>query len=119
MSAPTTGIGHEEVVEAGVREDLGLRRLGHGQPGGAGRELQARDLDDLVGLGVRPQAHPGGARPLRHGGDVALDAVEVDEDGGGGDVVHAGHSRRVRRKPQREASTGEARVTPVGGPLLR
>jgi penicillin-binding protein 1A len=38
---------------------------------------------------VRPQAHARAPRSLRHGGDVALDDVEVDEDGRGLDRIEA------------------------------
>lgn len=49
------GVGHEDVVDSVVGEDLGLAEEGsHRDPGGSGVELQASELHQLVGLHVWP-----------------------------------------------------------------
>src|SRR5438105_66033 len=71
--------GDQQVGEPRVRHHLGLAELLAGQPGRAGVELPARDLDGLVGLDVRPvdESDPVGLRlPAR---DVRLEPVEIDD----------------------------------------
>ncbi len=69
-------------VDAAVDQRLGLVQLGHGDPDGAGVQLALGDGDRLVGLEVGPQRHPAGARVLGHPADVAVEPIEVDEQGG-------------------------------------
>jgi hypothetical protein len=95
LVGPHHRVGDEEVLEAGGREHLGLRGLRHRQPGGAARDLQPADVDHLVGLGMRTQAHAVGAGPLRHARDVALQNVEVDENRRRRELVDGAHAARV------------------------
>ena len=95
------GVGDEEVVEAGVGEDLRLADLGDGEPPRARGALKAGDLRALVGLGVGTQPHARVAGPAGHSGDVALEHVEVDEDRRCREVVEAlaDHARKAITGP--------------------
>src|SRR5205807_6571434 len=53
-------------------------------------DLAPRDLRALVGLGVRAELLARGRHVRGRGTDVPVEAVEVEEKGGGGDFV-AGH----------------------------
>src|SRR5262249_51411048 len=100
-------VAEEDVVEAGVREDLGLGDLGEREPAGAGRDLQAADEGRLVGLGVRAQLYARGARALLHRGDVPLDDVEVDQHRGGREVLDSCRARHFAlRKSQKTIPDG-------------
>ena len=76
--------------------DFRLAHLRHGQPHGAGGELQAADQRALVRLGVGTQPQVVGAAVLPHAREVALHHVEVDEERGRidfGDVHSFGYLR--------------------------
>ncbi len=97
------GIGHEQVVEAGRGEGLGLRHFGHGQPARPGQKLQAGDVGALVRLGVRAQAHAGAARGRGHARDVALEHLEVHQDRGRLELVECPR----RSQPLARPASGE------------
>ena len=73
------GIGDQYIVAG---QHLRLAHFGNRDPDGAGRELQLRNLGDLVGLHVRPERHTPRATMLLHPRDVALERVEVDVERG-------------------------------------
>ena len=60
---------------------LGLRHLLAAHADRAERDLPRGDVGRLVGLGVRPQAHAGVAREVGHALQIALEGVEIDEEG--------------------------------------
>ena len=72
--------------------DLGLRHLLHALADGAARHLQPGDHRRLMGLGMGAQLRPGGRQQLRHVVQIGLEGIEVDQQGGGIDLVlaHAG-----------------------------
>src|SRR3546814_16955836 len=53
---------------------------------GAGLHLQPPDGSALVSLGVRPEADALAFCPARHGGDVGLQGVEVEDQRGRADL---------------------------------
>ena len=77
----------EDIAHAGRRHHVGLADLGHADAHGAGGDLAPRDLRALVGLGVRAQLLAGGLDIGGHLLDIALEAVEVEEEGGRGELV--------------------------------
>jgi hypothetical protein len=79
--------GDEQSAHAGARHHLGLAQLGARHAERAGRHLAFRDLRTAVGLGVRAQVLPGRAHVRRHACEVALEAVQVEEQRGGRDLV--------------------------------
>src|SRR5205807_4030662 len=72
-------IGQEDVPDARARHHLGLADLGEGEADRPGAHLPARDLHALVRLAVRPELHSGLPGERRPAGDVALEAVHVDD----------------------------------------
>ena len=94
--------GDEEVVEPGGGEDLRLPTLATESPDGARGELQPRDLDDLVGLGVRPQAHARArarsamAATLRSTTSRSTSTAGVSINRSSGRMSRAGEYRRRR-----------------------
>ncbi len=79
--------GDEHVADARRRHHLGFAHLGAADAHRARGDLSARDLRTLVGLGVRPDLLPRRLHIRGHLGDVPLEAVQVEEEGGGGDLV--------------------------------
>ena len=78
-------IGDEQVLDPGVGEDLGLTDRADGEPASAGVELELRDLDALVGLGMRPQRHARAIHGGLHRGHVGPQNGAIDDGGGGWD----------------------------------
>ncbi len=107
---PRQLLGHDRVGDQHVvsRQHLGLADLGHRDAGRARRELHARDLRDLVRLGVRPQRDAPAPALLRHAGDVALERVEVHVDGGCVEIESV-HPRRLCRPFASGQAGGAAR----------
>jgi hypothetical protein len=78
--------GDEEIADPRRRHHLRLRHLGHAHAHRPGRDLTARDLRALVRLRVRAQLF---SHRLHMGGhllDVALEAVEIEEERGRGQL---------------------------------
>src|SRR5213594_4204684 len=69
---------------------LGLAQLGAGDTQRAGLDLALRDLRALVGLGVRADRFAGAAHVRRHPLEVALEAIEIEQQRGGWNLV-SGH----------------------------
>ncbi len=74
--------GPGQVVEAVLGEHRRLVERRHGHPAGAAALLQPGDLDALVGLDVGPQGDAEAAAALGHRGQVGLELVEVEQEGG-------------------------------------
>jgi len=72
---------HQQLRRADVRHGLRLRNGRGGEAGRAGGKLKPGYLLRLVGLHVRPQAHPGGSRPGGHLSDVRLQHGGVHDQG--------------------------------------
>ncbi len=87
-----------EVVEAVVGEDAGLVQRRNGEAGDAQGALALGDLDALVGLDVRAQRHAEAGGALGHAAQVALQDVEVEEEGRGGNSIQRRH-RSLRGRP--------------------
>ena len=75
-------------------EDLGLAERPDRHPDGTCRQLEARDGNALVRLGVRPEGDPAGVHLLLEAGDVRPHPSEVDDDAR---RVDAGRQRRKRQ----------------------
>jgi len=69
-----------DVVDAGGGERFRLARLLDADADRAGLSLHPRDRRALVHLRVRPQPDAVAARERRHGGEVSLHRVEVDDE---------------------------------------
>src|SRR5205807_10234680 len=82
--------GDEEAGDPGRRRHLRLRELGADDARRTGGDLAPRDLRALVGLRVRAELLARGRHVRGRGTEVPVEAVEVEEKGGGGDFV-AGH----------------------------
>ena len=74
-------VGDEDVVDARVRQDLGLAEGRHRDPDRAGLQLPPGEERALVGLGVRAQRQAALVEVGLHPGDVGVDPVDVDHDG--------------------------------------
>src|SRR5690348_8075911 len=99
----------QNVVEPGVRKDLGFIERRYRHTARAMRDLSPSQLDAFVGLDVRPQADAEIAGASRHGGQVALDHVEVEEQGRGfGHSLDSGVRRAVKRSNASTASRSKA-----------
>ena len=97
-------VAHQHVGHPGLHQRLRLAHLLAAHPHRAEGHLPARDDRALVGLGVRANPHPGGRDVVRHRVEVALEGVEIDEQGGRVDVgePHPDFSRWMvhhRRSP--------------------
>jgi hypothetical protein len=73
-------VGDEDVVDALGRERDRLVDLLHAHPDGSRRPLQSRDGRAFVRLGMRSKPQSRRFRVGRHGGDVALEGIEVDDE---------------------------------------
>src|SRR4029077_19413076 len=82
--------GDQEAAHPGPGHHLGLAELGARHAERSRRDLSFRDLGTAMRLGVRPQALAGAARVLGHAREVLLEAVEVEQEGGRGDLVTEG-----------------------------
>ena len=78
-----------QALDAGLAQRLGLAQLGAAHAQRAGRDLAARDVGRLVGLGMRPQLHIVRLGEGRHLGDVAVEHLEIEHQ-----------RRRVERAPR-------------------
>src|SRR5207245_512603 len=76
-----------EVVEPGAREHLRLDQRRHGKPTRALLELETTELHTLVGLGVRPECDAELPSPRGHVREIALDDIQVEQEGRGFDLV--------------------------------
>ena len=82
----------QDVGDAGAGESLGFRDLLAADAARAAVvDLVARDIRGFVHLAVDAQAHAGVLGGAAHGGDIALEGVEVD-DQRGGDDIGGGHA---------------------------
>ena len=77
----------QEVIHAGVGEDLGLGERRARQTDGAVHHLPLCHVGALVSLCVRPQLHMVVSGELRHSRQVALDDFLVDNCHRGDDVL--------------------------------
>src|SRR5207302_3273643 len=82
--------GDQEAGDPRGRHHLRLRELGADDARRTRGDLAPRDLRALVGLGVRAELLARGRHVRGRGTEVPVEAVEVEEKGGGGDFV-AGH----------------------------
>ena len=73
------GRGQQEAVQPARRHRLGLAQLGAAQADRAGLHLAPADRDRLVRLSVRPQPDAALPRQRRHGRDVVVEGVEVED----------------------------------------
>ena len=83
LERPDDLVGDQDVRDTAVGQRLCFTDLGTGDAHGAGVELQVRDLDALVRLGVRAELRRPARRELRHALDVALQLGLVEQERGG------------------------------------
>jgi hypothetical protein len=81
-----------DVVEAVIGEDPGLRKGGYGDSPGAEGTLPLTHLDALVRLDVGPQGDAEAVGLRLHLLQVALQDVEIKQQGRGGQFVDGVHS---------------------------
>jgi hypothetical protein len=84
---PEDLVADEHVAHAAGDQHLGLADLLHALADRAMRDLLQRDRRRFVRLGMRAHAHTRLFRELRHLGEVALEGVEVDDEGRRVDLV--------------------------------
>ena len=85
------GRGHQQAAQAVLGEHLRLAQPGGAGPDRAGGHEPARHLGALVGLAVRPEGLAALAEVGGHPGDVGLEAIEIEQQGGGGNLVTRAH----------------------------
>ena len=78
----------------GVRHHFRFAELGYSDAGRPVFDLAPRQFRYLVGLRVRAEPDPAGARHLGHLGDVQLDDVEVEHQRGRVEVGERAHRGR-------------------------
>jgi hypothetical protein len=93
--------GDEEIPDARGGHHLRLAHLGHADADRARRDLPARDLRALVGLGVRADLL---AHRLHMGGhllEIALETIEIEEQRGSGKLGlgHGGENSTAAPAP--------------------
>ena len=71
-------VGDQDVPDSGRGHHLGLADLGAGHADRAGRDLLVDDGRGLVGLAVRPPLGTARGDIGRHGGDVVIQGIQVD-----------------------------------------
>src|SRR2546428_8347201 len=76
-----------EVVDPGAREHVRLDQRRHGKPTRTLLELETTELHTLVGLGVRPECDAELPSPRGHVREIALDDIQVEQEGRGFDLV--------------------------------
>ena len=64
--------------DAVLGHDLCLADLGAAHADRACRNLQFGDVGALMGFGMRPKLHALGTRKIGHGGDVAAQRIQID-----------------------------------------
>ena len=106
-------VGDEDVAYALVEVGFGLVQFRDGNAGGAGGKLALGDAGGLVRLRVRTQVDAGVGRYPGHVSDVALQAVEVDEDGGSVQSVELGAERSRGHRPPARGSKASRRPSPA------
>ncbi len=84
-------VGDEHVRDPALDHRLGLADLLHADADRAERNLLQRDDRAFVGLGVRPRPDTGAGDALGQAAQIALEHVEIDDEGGGVDLVE-GHT---------------------------
>ncbi len=91
-------VADEHVGDAALDQDFGLGDLLDALADRAMGDLAQRDLRALVGLGVGPQPDAMSLRIGRHGDEVALEGVEIEDEGRRVDLGEtlAGLRRRVQ-----------------------
>src|SRR3989454_12480894 len=97
-----------------------LFRSGAGDTQRAGLDLALRDLRALVGLGVRADRFAGAAYVPRHPLEVALEAIEIEQQRGGWNLVSGhgeGHSSISTISPLASAARRPAARTAAISPL--
>ena len=74
--------GDQQVGDARSAQPLRLADRGYAMADRAGGALAARDLGGFVGLGMGPERDAALGAEARHGGEVALECVEVEQECG-------------------------------------
>ena len=108
----------EHVRDPALDHRLGLADLLHAHADGAERDLLQRDDRAFVGLGMRPRPDTGAGDALGQAAQIALERVEIDDEGGGVDLVEghadlgrrAGGHRRVSSKCRAEAGATASQI---------
>lgn len=80
-------VGQEDVLQPRLRHHLGLAELLAGDADRAEFHLPFRQERQLVGLDVRAQLQAVRVGVVLSSPEIRLDAVEVDDDGGGVEVL--------------------------------
>ncbi len=112
--APDDLVRDEHVRDPALDHRLGLADLLHAHADGAERDLLQRDDRAFVGLGMRPRPDTGAGDALGQAAQIALERVEIDDEGGGVDLVegHADLGRRAGGHGRASSkSEAEARAT--------
>ena len=117
----------EHVPDPALDHRLGLADLLHAHADGAERDLLQGDDRAFVGLGMRPRPDPGAGDTLGQAAQIALEGVEIDDEGRGVDLVegHADLGGRAGRhggdllKVSVEARATEAKLQPADPPTGR
>src|SRR5690606_37949034 len=105
-------VGQENLGDAGIGEDFGLAQLLHGDAHGAQFHGAFGEAGQFVGLDMGAELDGVAVGIGLYAGQIGLDAVKVDQDGGGIEFENIGHlplntSSTKRRLPAvRPASTG-------------
>ena len=86
----------EHVRDPALDHRLGLADLLNAHADGAERDLLQRDDRTFVGLGMRPRPDTGAGDAVGQAAQVALERVEIDDEGRGVDLVE-GHADLGRR----------------------
>jgi hypothetical protein len=81
----------QHVGDPAPNHRLGLADLLHAHADGAERDLFQRDDRAFVGLGVRARPDAGAGDAVGQAAQIALERVEIDDEGGGVDLVE-GHA---------------------------
>jgi hypothetical protein len=72
-------VGDQHVRDTAIDQHFGLRHLLAALAHGTARGLRKGHVRALVGLGMGAQAHAGGLRIRRHGIEIALEGIQVDD----------------------------------------
>ena len=79
-------IAHQHVLHTAANEHFRFADFLHALADRAACDLSQRNRSRLVGLGMRPHAHPRDFGELGHLCDVAVESVEIDDQRGGLDL---------------------------------
>jgi len=84
-------VGDEDVLDPALDHRLGLADLLAADADGAELDLFQSDDRAFMGLGVRPHSDAAARDPFRQAAQIALERVEIDDQGRGVDLVE-GHA---------------------------